>query len=135
MVVSSGRIGLAGWPRANRPGPAGCRLACRGPAELSQVPAGAGPPVQPDQRQGRRPVTGQNGGSSVNPPSPADPPRASDAHGSSAGRPPPPPYPPWPPGPAPPPPPPPNPPVDRCDLVTLADALRSDGPTSSTSTS
>src|SRR6266567_6956794 len=82
MVVSSGRIGLAGWPRANRPGPAGCRLACRGPAELSQVPAGAGPPVQPDQRQGRRPVTGQNGGSSVNPPSPADPPRRSEEYTS-----------------------------------------------------
>src|SRR6266567_7855906 len=35
MVVSSGRIGLAGWPRASGLGPAGCRLAGRGPADLS----------------------------------------------------------------------------------------------------
>src|SRR5438067_2068050 len=74
----------------------------------------------------------QNGGSSVTPPSPA-----SDAHGSSAARPAEAPKlpdgaaaPPWPP-----PWPPPYPPPDRLDLVTLADALRSDGPTSSTSTS
>src|SRR5215471_4761575 len=92
---------------------------------------------------GRAPLTagmvcgqGQNGGSSDAPSPPKAP--ASAAHGSSCARPPPDPLDPPdpPPDPLDPPDPPPlKPPLDRLDLVTLAEALRMEGPTSSTSIS
>src|ERR1700722_8474846 len=111
--------------------------------------AGGGPPPPPPP--GTRPR-------GVDPPPPNP---EAEAQGSPPPRPPPdeppyPPDPPWPPPPAPwpppgpwppppwpppkppPPPPPPKPPLpppERLDLVTLAEALRREGPTSSTSTS
>src|SRR5437588_6318929 len=70
----------------------------------------------------------QNGGSSLNPP-PPELTGGAEPHGSSAGAPPR----------LPPPPPPPNPPppspLERAALFTLAVAYRSEGPTSSTSSS